>query len=423
MQNLVGKFGQQLESKFGKQLESFKTTRKLLRVTSGVQQEQRRDDLTEAEVALRKDFAWQRRVTDATLVYSQAVVGALHTIGCASEDFLSSGVIDAGLEAPILEALLFGVAEAHRCCAEAATRVQRPLEVHRAALAACAEHLQKADLTALELKHYDEKLEQLEEEMRVAAQKVYDRQEKFAAWREHDAVSRNKVKHKQAQDEAAAAHAAAQRALDEAASQREGLCRMARDLVGSIAEALQHLAGPAAAGAPAGEAEEPEAAAGGASASGARAAASQPALARSITPGYAAALLGSEDLLHSLCRQYLRRYDTDGNSKLDHGEAMQLLRDLQLSLGVPAADWPSEEELRDSLRRYGGADAGDSSPSAAVGAERFPAWFAAELREALAKSRRGSGNASSATPDGAAAAAGGAASGTRGAAGLPPRPP
>lgn len=398
--------------KFGKQLKSFKTTRKLLIHQHPEEIERNPNELPEAERALRQDFAWQQRLTEALLKYADAVSMALLNVGCAHEGLVNAGAADAGVDTLVLEALLQSLLEAHRICSGVATRTQRPLEAHSAALADCGKHVREADLSAAELRHYREKLDGLKEDKKTAIKKAREAgQEKFAAVWEHDAVKRNQAKLKQAEEESAAADARAKKAMDHVASQREGLCQITRNTFGDVCQAFQCMARPlsflsnaAGEAGPASKAadmlgndsaeatnpfstnpfsefaEATSPSGGGGAASAAASSLSQPQLVRCITPSYATALLGSSKLLRSMCDKYFRKFDTNGNGVLEMKEAMKLMEDLQVSLGVPPADWPSEKQLHESLAKY--ADEG-----CVLRREGFPQWFASTLEAALAKVR------------------------------------
>lgn len=93
-------------------------------------------------------------------------------------------------------------------------------------------------------------------------------------------------------------------------------------------------------------------------------------LVHSITPGYVAALLGSQSMLASLCRQYFAKYDVNQDGRMDVSEISALAAELHSNLGLPS-------------------DAVDESwMQGPVAAEEFPEWFARVLRHTLEKSEK-----------------------------------
>merc|ERR1712232_130761 len=107
----------------------------------------------------------------------------------------------------------------------------------------------------------------------------------------------------------------------------------------------------------------------------------QPSLTRTITPGYATALLSSPQLLAGLCRQYFRKYDANRNGLMEVQELLQLTLELRNSLGVPLV--ASEAEVRASMVGYARADID------ALGPDEFLGWFSRELSQDLASVKGG----------------------------------
>lgn len=392
---------QGVTDKFSSQLNSFKTTRKLLTQKSN-SLERDMNDLTDVERVLRRDFTWQQRLTEALLKYANVMSVALLDVSCVHEELMIAGAAEAGLEAAVLDALHNGLLEAQRLCSEVATRMQRPLDAHLAALAACGKHVREADLAAAELKHYREKLDSLKAQKQSAIKQARQsgQGDQYAAVCEHDAVKRNKAKLSDAEHELSGADARARRAMEEISSQHEGLCKIACDTFGEVCRAYRCIVKPlesmdASAAQPdfppaercpaaASSTSRSSKQAGGASSprlgeeSPAPSPSAQPPSMRSITPGYAAALLGSSELLRSVCDKYFKQFDSNGNGVLDVDEAMKLMEDVQESLGVPPEEWPDEEQLLDSLASY-------ASDGSTLHRDAFPRWFAHALETAIAK--------------------------------------
>lgn len=96
-----------------------------------------------------------------------------------------------------------------------------------------------------------------------------------------------------------------------------------------------------------------------------------------ITPGYISALLSSHHLLASLCTQYFRKYDKNGDGVLAVDEIYDLCLLLHKSLGLPA-DALDEASLSVSIAEV--------NHTGTLTSNDFPLWFARVLRETLQKS-------------------------------------
>lgn len=92
-----------------------------------------------------------------------------------------------------------------------------------------------------------------------------------------------------------------------------------------------------------------------------------PSLERVITPGYVAALMGSPNLLCSLCQQYFQKYDANANGSLECSELIVLAEDLSSSVAVPLDADP--ERMKRSIARF----SADGQPSLRL--EEFCRWF------------------------------------------------
>lgn len=100
-----------------------------------------------------------------------------------------------------------------------------------------------------------------------------------------------------------------------------------------------------------------------------------------ITPAFAAALLGSKTLLHSMVRTQFHRFDLNHNQKLELNELSELAAELYRSLGLPAESM-DKEQLQQSVAEH--------SPSAGqegMTLEEFGPWFSALLQESLKKAQ------------------------------------
>lgn len=104
----------------------------------------------------------------------------------------------------------------------------------------------------------------------------------------------------------------------------------------------------------------------------------KPKIIRSITTGYAAALLGSKDLMASLCKQYFIKYDANGNGLLELDEVFDLSLALHESLELPE-DARHRTQLQESIAAFG--------ETGSLRADEFPLWFAKTLRDCLDKSK------------------------------------
>lgn len=91
----------------------------------------------------------------------------------------------------------------------------------------------------------------------------------------------------------------------------------------------------------------------------------------------ALAVLNSPALFQGLCRRYFRKFDSNGNGRLELSEAIALARALHESLGLPAESLDEWQLL------------GSFGCEASLGFDDFPAWFAAALKSAAAKSQQG----------------------------------
>lgn len=120
------------------------------------------DALPEDEKDLRKEVEWQQAVTDALLSYGQGVETALYSMLQAHQ-----ALVDLGLEslcpesASILQALRKLLSRTRQGIESA----KSPLQVHDSALATCSESVKKVDEARSVRKHYQDKVQQLEEEL------------------------------------------------------------------------------------------------------------------------------------------------------------------------------------------------------------------------------------------------------------------
>jgi len=99
-------------------------------------------------------------------------------------------------------------------------------------------------------------------------------------------------------------------------------------------------------------------------------------LVHSITPGYVAALLGSPNMMTSLCKQFFEKYDSNGDGQLDVHEVTLLASELDSSLGLPS-DAMDEASVSASIAAF--------STDGMLSGEDFPLWFAQALKDVLKK--------------------------------------
>lgn len=99
---------------------------------------------------------------------------------------------------------------------------------------------------------------------------------------------------------------------------------------------------------------------------------------RPITKAYAAALLGSPNLLATLCRKYFKKYDTNDNGLMELSEVLALSQELHEGLGVPYVGSEDRSLLEQSIAAFNTDGRPDS-----LSADEFPAWFATLLQDTL----------------------------------------
>jgi len=396
-----------LLGKFTPQLETFKVGRQLLHRNTGIP-EPDPSELSEEETRLRQGLQWQKTLTASLLESSDAVAKALQSLSGAQSSLFDAGIVEVGVEPDIAQALCQSLREAKQLTAQVAGAVHRPLEAHQQRLAAWLDTVQKSDLATSELKHYEEKLVRLKTDYDEALRKGRaSGNEKYAACHELQALESNKRKLGAQQQAARGAKELADKALFEAEAKRAEFGTIAQDVFYGMTEALQKAAKPLQGDAkkvpP--QVQQPRSMVVDATPSpptapvltlppddskrSAWASQEQPAaIERTLTPGYAQSLLTSPNLMRTLCQRYFRRYDANGDGVLELSEAMTLIEDLQDSLGVPAVDRPTEQQVRKLVERYN-QDRNDDSLSQ----DNFAAWFSFSLKATLAKAMPGAGAA------------------------------
>eukprot|EP00928_Gymnodinium_smaydae_P057026 TRINITY_DN40297_c0_g1_i1.p1 TRINITY_DN40297_c0_g1~~TRINITY_DN40297_c0_g1_i1.p1 ORF type:complete len:348 (-),score=62.83 TRINITY_DN40297_c0_g1_i1:96-1115(-) len=96
-----------------------------------------------------------------------------------------------------------------------------------------------------------------------------------------------------------------------------------------------------------------------------------------LTPGFAAAVLNSPNLLRSLCARYVSRFDRNKDGVLQLAEVMDAARTVHQCLELPFQFRPRLNEVTASVK------ACSASGAAALTAEEFPAWLTQLLRRTL----------------------------------------
>jgi len=96
---------------------------------------------------------------------------------------------------------------------------------------------------------------------------------------------------------------------------------------------------------------------------------------QTITPAYATALLSSQQLMGTLCKQYFKKYDVNGDNVLQLSELTVLCTDLHLGLGMSQAN---VECIKSSILPFSQGGADDQ-----LTIDEFPVWFASVMKESI----------------------------------------